>query len=125
MAKLPEEVSVAWEEREGPAVLATVDAQGMANAIYATCVRSFDNDKIVVADNYFNKTRANIKGGSRGSVLFITKGNKSYQVKGSVDYLTDGPIYDAMRESLDPKFPVHAVAVVNAEEVYRGGEKLA
>ena len=102
MATLPKEVSAAWEGREGPVVLTTVDTRGVPNAIYATCVRSFENDKIAVADNYFNKTWTNIQGGSRGSVLFITKDGKSYQVKGSVDYLADGPIYDAMRECLDP-----------------------
>ena len=125
MAKLPKEAIAAWEDREGPVVLTTVDAQGVPNAIYATCVLSFEDDKIAVADNYFNKTRANIQGGSQGSVLFITKGKKSYQVKGSIDYVTDGPMYDAMRKHLDAKFPVHAVAIANIEEVYRGGEKLA
>jgi predicted pyridoxine 5'-phosphate oxidase superfamily flavin-nucleotide-binding protein len=125
MESLPKEVLQAWEDREGPIVFTTVDTQGVPNAIYATCVRCVADDKIAVADNYFNKTRANIRAGSRGSILFITREGTSYQVKGSVDYLVDGPIYDVMRECLDAEFPVHAVAVVTADEVYRGGDQLA
>ena len=125
MEGLPKKVLQSWENREGPIVFATVDTRGVPNAIYATCVRCFDGGKIAVADNYFNKTRANIQAGSPGSILFITGDGTSYQVKGSVEYLIDGPIYDAMRECLDAEFPVHAVAVVTADEVYSGGDKLA
>jgi len=51
MAKLPEEVSKAWDERNGPAVLTTVDSAGEPNAIYVTCVSKFAEDSLVVADN--------------------------------------------------------------------------
>ncbi len=36
MAQLPEKVVEAWEEREGPIVLTTVDNGGKPNSIYAT-----------------------------------------------------------------------------------------
>jgi len=39
MSALPEVVSQAWDKRQGPIVLATVDATGKPNIIYATCVR--------------------------------------------------------------------------------------
>jgi len=55
-------------------------------ALYATCVNLYDDDTIVVADNYFDKTKKNILAGSKGSLLFITKENKSFQLKGSFDY---------------------------------------
>ena len=53
-------------------MLTTVDGAGVPNAIYATCVSRFDEETLVVADNYFNKTRKNILSGSKGSLLFIT-----------------------------------------------------
>ena len=81
MTLLPDIVSQAWEQREGPIVLTTVDREGTPNAIYATCVSKFGEDTLVVADNFFNKTRANILAGSKASLLFITKEGKSYQVK--------------------------------------------
>ena len=65
MKTLPESVRTAWANREGPVVLATFDTAGIPNAIYASNVREFGDDTIVIADNYFNKTRANILAGSR------------------------------------------------------------
>ena len=53
MATLPEKVIKAWEDREGPIILSTVNGDGIPNAIYATCVSKFREDTIVVANNYF------------------------------------------------------------------------
>ena len=126
MANLTEVVSKAWDEREGPVVVVTVDKNGVPNAIYATCVKKWSEDKLVVADNFFCKTRANIQDGSKGVILFITKQRKSYQVKGSIDYQTEGEVYADMKTWLDSeKHPGHAAAVLNVEEVYQGKERLA
>ena len=73
MAALPEKVKKAWEDREGPIILSTVNGDGIPNVIYATCVSKFSEDTIVVANNYFSKTLENILAGSKGSILFITK----------------------------------------------------
>lgn len=123
MPALPKVVSKAWDEREGPVVLATVSSEGVPNAIYASCVRKFSDEKLVVADNFFSKTRANIFAGGRGSVLFITKGGKSFQIKGNVECLTEGEIYDDMKR-WNGKRPGHAAAVLSVEEVYSGAERL-
>ena len=79
MAALPEIVSKAWDDRNGPVVLTTVDSAGVPNAIYASCVSKFSEDKLVVADNFFSKTRANIQAGSRGTLLFITNESQGFQ----------------------------------------------
>ena len=123
MAALPEIVSKAWDDRNGPVVLTTVDADGIPNAIYATCVSKFSEDKLVVADNFFSKTRANIQAGGGGALLFITPEGKADQVKGAIDYLTDGEIFDDMK-GWNGDRPGHAAAVVNVEEVFTGAEKL-
>jgi len=124
MATLPDNVSQAWDNREAAIILTTVDQCGNANSIYATCTSKFSEDKLVVADNYFNKTRTNILAGSKGVILFITKDGKSYQIKGSIDYQTTGAIYDDMKEWLGPNMPGNAAAVLNVQEVYSGAEKL-
>jgi len=124
MAALPAQVLQAWEEREGPVVLTTVDANGKPNAIYATCTALYGTDRVVVADNYFAKTQANILAGSKGSLLFITKDKKAYQIKGEIEYLKDGPIFDDMKQWNPTKHPGHAAAAVTVEEVYSGAEKL-
>ena len=125
MAVLPQTASQGWDDREGPIVLGTVDGHGKPNVIYATCVKKFSEDKLVVADNFFDKTRANIKAGSPGSMLYITKDGKAFQVKGTIEYHQDGAIFDDMKTWLNPKMPGIAAAVLNVEEVYSGAEKLA
>jgi len=122
---LPEIVKDAWDKREPAIVLTTVDKAGVANSIYATCVKKIAEDKIVVADNYFDKTRANIIAGSQGVILFITGEGKSYQVKGSIEYCKSGEFFDDMKNWLDAKYPGIAAAVLTVEKVYSGAEQLA
>lgn len=124
MSKLPEIVSKAWESKQGPIIFSTVDANGVPNSIYATCVSKFDETTLLVADNYFDKTKSNISSGSKGSVLFITSEDKSYQVKGTIEYYKSGKIFDDMKKWNPQSLPGHAVAALKVEEVYSGGEKL-
>ena len=124
MTALPENVMEAWENREGPLIFSTVDKDGVPNAIYATCVSKFSEDTIVVANNYFSKTLENIHAGSKGSILFITKEGKAYQIKGSIDYLTNGTIFEDMKNWNPDKHPGHGAAALKVEEVYTGAERL-
>jgi predicted pyridoxine 5'-phosphate oxidase superfamily flavin-nucleotide-binding protein len=124
MPVLPEVVIKAWENREGPIVLTTVDALGTPNAIYATCVSKYSEDTLVVADNFFNKTRANILAGSPASLLFITKEGESYQIKGKIEYHTEGAVFDDMKQWNPTSLPGHAAAALKVEHVFSGAKKL-
>ncbi len=124
MADLSEVLQAAWKDREGPVILATVNEDRNPNVIYATCVSMFGTDKLVVADNYFKKTCENILTGSQGSILFMTKEGKAYQVKGSLAYHKTGEIFDDMKQWNPEKHPGHAAVALNVEEAYAGVEKL-
>ncbi len=124
MKKMPEEASKAWDSRKGPIVFTTVGEKGISNSIYATCVSKYDEGTIVVANNYFDKTQKNILSGSRGSILFITDEGKSYQIKGSIKYYTEGDVFDDMKKWNPEKHPGHGAAAVEVEEVYSGAKKL-
>jgi len=104
--------------------LTTVDKNGIPNSIYAGCVSIFGEDTIIVADNYFSKTRANILAGSSGSILFITKENKAFQIKGPVEYHKEGPVFEDMKKWNPATHPGHAAAALKVEDVYSGAEKL-
>ena len=122
--KLPDIVKTAWEDHNGPVILTTVSADGIPNSIYATCANLFGDERIVIADNYFCKTRENLKATGKGSVLFITTEKKSFQLKGTLEYHTEGEIYDAMKSWNPSKHPGHAAAALVVEEAYSGAEKL-
>ena len=124
MAVLPEEVSKAWENRKDPVILTTVSKEGTPNSIYATCVSKYSEDTLVVANNYFSKTLKNIEAGSSGSILFITPEKKSYQVKGRIEYHTDGPLFEDMKKWNPEKHPGHAATALKVEAVYKGAEQL-
>jgi predicted pyridoxine 5'-phosphate oxidase superfamily flavin-nucleotide-binding protein len=124
MAALPKSVVDAWEKRNGPVVLTTVDGDGTPNSIYATCVSMFDDETIVIADNYFDKTKKNILAGSKVSLLFITGENKAFQIKGAIEYHTSGAVFDDMKSWNPAQHPGHAAAAVKVQEVYSGAEKL-
>jgi predicted pyridoxine 5'-phosphate oxidase superfamily flavin-nucleotide-binding protein len=124
MPALPEKVSQAWEDKEGPIILSTVNGDGIPNAIYVSCASLFSEDMIVVANNKFSKTLENILSGSRGSILFITKEGKSYQIKGSIEYYKEGSIFEDMKQ-WNPKQDLgFGAAALKVEEVYTGAEKL-
>ena len=124
MKNLPESVQNAWNNREGPVVFATVNASGVPNVIYASCVQLHDPSHLIVADNYFSKTRANILGGSSASLLFITGERKAYQIKGTLEYLTAGRVFEEMKGWIREGLPGHAAVVLHIGEVYSGAERL-
>ena len=124
MAKLPKIVSEAWGNRIPAVVFTTVSTTGVANSIYATCVSKYDEETLIVADNYFDKTKQNILAGSKGVLLFITEDNKAYQIKGSLQYCTEGVIFDDMKKWNPEKHPGIAAVALKVEEVYSGAEKL-
>ncbi len=125
MTPIPKSVCDAWQDRDGPAILATVSKEGIPNIVYVSCVSIFGDDRFVVADNYFNKTRKNIHAGSKGALLFLDKKRKSYQVKGAFEYHRDGEIFAHMKAVNPPQHPGHAAVALLVEEVYSGSEKLA
>jgi hypothetical protein len=124
MPALPKNVRDAWENRDGPAVLATVSETGVPNIIYVTCVGAFGDDLLVVADNYFSKTRANLARGGKGAILFRSKDGKAFQVKGTLEYHIVGPVFDHMKTWNPKEHPGHAAAALKVEEVYSGAEKV-
>jgi len=124
MANGMEIVTKAWDRREGPAILVTADASKKPNAIYVGEIRFDAHEGFIVVDNYFHKTRANIKNGSTGAILFITKEGKSFQVKGALTYHTKGPVFESIRSWHSRKHPGVAAVVLRIEEAFCGAEKL-
>ena len=124
MPALPQQVQDAWNNKEKAVILATVDQNGIPNAIYASCTALYDEQTIVIADNYFHRTRQNIQSGSSASVLFITTEGTSYQIKGKIELITSGPIFDDMKSWNPTKHPGHAAAAIQVETVFSSAVQL-
>jgi predicted pyridoxine 5'-phosphate oxidase superfamily flavin-nucleotide-binding protein len=124
MTSLPERVQQAWANRDGPAILATVSLEGMPNIVYVASVSIFSNARFVIADNYFEKTRKNLKATGKGALLFLTKERQSFQIKGTFECHTSGPIFAQMKAANLPKHPGHAAVALCVQEVYSGAERI-
>lgn len=124
MNKLPEIVSEAWQNKQDALVFSTVNADGTPNSIYVTCVSMYNETQVLVANNFFSKTLENIQAGSKGSILFITKEDKSFQLKGMLSYFTEGELFDDMKKWNPTRLPGHGVAVLEIQEVFAGAQKL-
>ncbi len=121
---IPENIKAAWDNKKGPIVFTTIAADGTPNSIYATCVSLYQDNSVIVANNYFNKTIKNIESGSKGVILFITEADKSYQIKGSIEHVTSGPAFDNMKSWNPERLPGVGAAIITVEEIYSGAEKL-
>ena len=120
MSKLPEILLNAWQTKTNPPIMTTVDENGVPNSIYVKGVSIFNDEKIIIANNYFDKTLKNIKNSCLGNFLFITDERKPYQLKGTYEYFTEGPAFDNMKTWNPPRHPGHGVAVLTVQEIYSG-----
>jgi predicted pyridoxine 5'-phosphate oxidase superfamily flavin-nucleotide-binding protein len=125
MTAIPEEVSKAWENREGPIVLTTINSEGIRMPFMQPASANTATIPWLWQIISSNKTRANILAGSKASLLFITKEGESYQIKGTVVYHTEGPIYEDMKKWNPKKLSGHAAAALKVQHVFCGAEELA
>lgn len=125
MPKLTPEALEAWNNHDARMVLTTCDQNNQPNAIWILCAKLVNDEQFVIANNAMSKTMENIIKGSKGALLYIAPEREAYQVKGSLEYYTEGPVYQDMKSWLDPKFPGKGAVVLNIEEVYYGAEKVA
>ncbi len=125
MAKLTPEALQAWQQHDARMVLTTTNKDNVANSIWILCAKLINDEQIVIANNAMHKTLENIKYGSKGVLLYIAPERESYQIKGSLEYYTEGPIYDDMKNDwLDAKFPGNGAVVLNIEEVFYGAKQV-
>ncbi len=124
MAKLTPEALLAWQQHDERMVFTTCSLDNIPNSIWVICVKLINDEQFVIANNAFHKTLENINSGSKGSLLYIAPEREAYQVKGSLEYYTNGPIYEDMKHWLDPKFPGNGALLLNIEEVFYGADQV-
>ncbi|MBK8793807.1 MAG: pyridoxamine 5'-phosphate oxidase family protein [Holophaga sp.] len=106
-------------------VFATSNEEGEPNAVYVKCVNFYGDDAILIADNKFYKTRQNIlTGNAKGSLLFLCPENKAYQIKGRLEYHTEGEAFQAMLAWTPDRFARNAAVLLRVEACFCGAEEI-
>ena len=121
MTKIPQEIQefikgkMAW--------VATASRDGIPNATPKGTVQVIDDEHLVFADLFSLKTRENLKANPKVAVTVLDeKSYKGYQLKGSAELLTAGPVFDQVAEELKKAPmklpPVNYVVKITVDSIY-------
>jgi predicted pyridoxine 5'-phosphate oxidase superfamily flavin-nucleotide-binding protein len=134
MVKMPAEVRETLEKQK-PVPIATASKAGVPNVVFVGLLKILDDETLMIADNFFYKTAANMAENPRISVLcYSSETKKSFQIKGSVEVHKSGKVHEDMVKwvhGVNPKLPAKAAVVVKIEEIYNAmwgpaaGKKIA
>ncbi|MBN2069368.1 MAG: pyridoxamine 5'-phosphate oxidase family protein [Opitutales bacterium] len=124
MSNAPSIISESWKTREGPAIFATVSKDGVPNIVYVGALDLLDEGSLVIANNYFEKTKANLATTQTAALLFMDANKKAYQFKGTLSEHSEGPAFDRMKAINPSRHPGHTAVVLHVTEVYSGSNKL-
>ncbi len=122
--KLPTDLEPIFK-KQATLSLATADKTGKPNSSY---VRFWwiQGDKIVLINNFMDKTRSNMKETGWASVsAYDMDAHKAYQVKGKVEFKANGPEYEQgkkMAQSFYEKsgmmLPAKEAVILTPAEIY-------
>lgn len=99
MVVIPKEVQEFLPGKMGWVATATPD--GVPNVTPKGSVQLLDDEHIMFADLFSLKTRANLERNPVAAVTVIDeKSHRGYQLKGSVELLSSGTLYDQVVEKL-------------------------
>ena len=117
--------------------LATVGEDGTPNAVPVGAKKIIDDETILMSDQFFNKTLANMKANPRVAVTFW-EGHEGYQLKGRVTIETSGQRFEDTAKWIEEKstkagFPLKSkgAVILLIEEIFGvapgpgAGKKLA
>jgi uncharacterized protein len=92
MAKMTERMQNLFNQQK-VVVLATADPDGVPNAVPVGAKEIIDDETILISDQYFNKTLANLKANPVAAVT-VWEGHEGYQFKGRITIETEGERYE-------------------------------
>ena len=123
MVQLTDEIKKAISQQEIFPV-ATSSQDGIPNIVYIKYLKVIDDQTVLIADNYLNKTRDNILSNGKIAFVVLDDDRGSYQIKGTSKRLEKGHMYDEVQRWVPERLPRTAAVVMNIEEIYKGAEKI-
>jgi predicted pyridoxine 5'-phosphate oxidase superfamily flavin-nucleotide-binding protein len=86
--------------------VATATNEGLPNVTPKGTVRVMDDQHVIFADLFSLKTRQNLEQNPRVAVTVIDgASHKGYQIKGTAELISSGPLYDQMAAQLKESSP--------------------
>lgn len=122
MVKVNDEIVQLIIRQDNIVLVGSVDRAGIPNISPRYVMAILDDEKIVFADAYMNKTYANVKSWPKITVAIVDQANRSgFQLKGDVEEITDPNIVGQATQKLkDLGFPYGSATVwaLNIKEIY-------
>ena len=119
--KIPPSIQKIFIEDKAVA-FGTSTTDGEPNINVIGIKKLLDNETIVLADNYFNKTLENIKNNNKGTILTKRAEDKLwYQLKGTYSYINEGPKYEELKQwvkSIKEALPAKGMVIFKVEKIY-------
>ena len=121
MVKMPAEVRETLEKQK-PVPIATASKSGVPNVVFIGLLKIIDDETLMIADNFFYKTAANLTENPKISILcYSSDTKKSFQIKGNVTLCKEGENFKQMRDwvlGINNKLPAKACVMVKISEIY-------
>ena len=123
--------------KQGTFVLGTADSNGVPNVVPVGAVRILDDETILISDQFFKKTLANLRENPNVAISFWEMA-EGYQIKGEAKIHTEGKIYEEtaewirkLSEKIGRPLKSKGAVVVKIKEIYsvspgsKAGQKIA
>lgn len=105
-----------------PFPVATASKKGNPNVTPIGFVVLIKDDTIWLADNFMQKTLANVKENPHAAIyLYDSDAKKCFQVKGTVEVKTSGADYESMKKKVHekkPGLPAKSLLIMKITEVF-------
>ena len=109
MAKMPQDCMDMINNVYAAAV-ATCDEDGVPNVVCCSMKQAWDDETVMISDQYMNKTLANLRANPHMAVT-VWDETHGYQVKGTVVYEDEGERYE-MIAAQDDILPMTTIEIV-------------
>ncbi len=117
MANMPEKVIENIKAMKTVAFV-TVGSDGRPNVVPVQSILIKDPETILIGDNFFKKTAANLQQPNSNVAICSWVGREGYQVKGTANYSTEGSDYEMIKKVVSEKLPRKGCVTVKVTEVY-------
>jgi len=102
--------------------VATATRNGVPNVTPIAFVTLMDDETLWLADNFMNKTLANVKENPHAAIfVYDSYLKRCFQIKGSIEVKVSGPDYEKMRKMVHekkPGLPAKSLLVMKVTEVF-------